>query len=301
MPVKPSGNPAVPKLNRSPGLRTLHPNLVAVLNSRLDATAMPPTSTTTVVLDKSNDRIKRMFASIAAKYDLMNHLLSLNIDRRWRKRAVQAVMPDGTGPILDLCTGTGDLALEYWRATGGRFPIVGADFCREMLEVARRKSTALGVGMGIDWIEADAQALPFPDHHFQLVTIAFGIRNVADTSRGLQEIYRVCKPGGKIGILEFSLPRWAPLHVAYSWYFRTLLPFVGQYLARNDELAYKYLPSSVMEFPQGAAFAEQLQATGFEGVTYKSLTFGIATIYTGRKPRQQSVETPGDLVMGKAS
>ncbi|HEY6564961.1 MAG TPA: bifunctional demethylmenaquinone methyltransferase/2-methoxy-6-polyprenyl-1,4-benzoquinol methylase UbiE [Pirellulaceae bacterium] len=235
-------------------------------------------------LDKSKERVQRMFASIAHRYDLMNHVLSLNIDRRWRARMVRDVFPTRSGPILDLCTGTGDLALLYWKETHGRFPIVGADFCPEMLAHARRKAQRLGAGAAIEWLEADALALPFPDDHFQLVTVAFGVRNLADTEAGLREVVRVCQPGGSVGILEFSLPTWQPFRGVYRWYFRAVLPRLGQWLARNPESAYRYLPSSVAEFPYGDVFAVLLRRVGLTSVTYRPLTGGITTLYMGRKP-----------------
>ena len=162
-------------------------------------------------VDKSGERIKRMFAAISPKYDLMNHLLSLNIDRSWRRRTVQMLPPHGNAPILDLCTGTGDLALEFWNVTRGSAPIVGADFCPEMLELAGRKKRDRSISEELTFVEADAQALPFSSDTFQIVTVAFGLRNVERTSLALSEIHRVCRPGGRVGILEFSPPTLWPL------------------------------------------------------------------------------------------
>jgi demethylmenaquinone methyltransferase/2-methoxy-6-polyprenyl-1,4-benzoquinol methylase len=154
-------------------------------------------------LDKSEIRIRQMFGSIAPTYDLLNHLLSLNIDRYWRWRTTRLVPPRGLAPILDLCTGTGDLALAYHRAGKGQIPITGADFCREMLELACTKAT----GKPIRWVQADAQNLPFAADQFQIVCVAFGLRNVTNTDRGLAEMVRVARSGGRIAILEFSKPR----------------------------------------------------------------------------------------------
>jgi demethylmenaquinone methyltransferase/2-methoxy-6-polyprenyl-1,4-benzoquinol methylase len=234
----------------------------------------------TVTVDKSGERVKRMFASIAPRYDLMNHLLSLGIDRRWRKKTVRLLPPIGDDPILDVCTGTGDLALAYHRRTGGKVPIVGTDFCPEMLAIARSKAES---DSNVTWLEADTQALPFNDNHFQLVVVAFGIRNVADTMAGLKEMVRVCRPGGRVGVLEFSKPDVQPFKTLYRWYFTKLLPIVGQRLARNDHQAYEYLPNSVSEFATGEEFARQLRAAGLAQVRYHPFTLGIATLYIGEK------------------
>ncbi len=235
------------------------------------------------VVDKSGDRIKRMFAGIAGKYDLMNHMLSCNVDRLWRRTTVKALPPDGKGPILDVCTGTGDLALAYWKASGGETPIIGTDFCPEMLTIARQKQGRLGIQRNLEFKEADAQDLPFSNDTFQLVTVAFGLRNVENTELGLTEMLRVCRPGGRVGILEFSRPGVWPLSALYQAYFRHILPRIGQWIARNDESAYAYLPASVGAFPSGEELASILRAVGFRAVTYRPLTLGIATLYVGTK------------------
>jgi demethylmenaquinone methyltransferase/2-methoxy-6-polyprenyl-1,4-benzoquinol methylase len=148
----------------------------------------------TSLLDKRETRIRRMFNSIAPRYDLLNHLLSLNVDRYWRRRTTRLVPPDGGAPILDVCTGTGDLALAYDRAAAGRVPVVGADFCHEMLVRARHKAERAGAAGRVRFVEADAQRLPFPDNHFQIACVAFGLRNVTDTERGIAEMVRVTRP-----------------------------------------------------------------------------------------------------------
>jgi demethylmenaquinone methyltransferase/2-methoxy-6-polyprenyl-1,4-benzoquinol methylase len=224
-----------------------------------------------------------MFGQIAGRYDFLNHLLSLNIDRYWRWRTVRKVPPTGEAPILDLCTGTGDLAIAYRKAGEGRAPVVGADFCHEMLVIGRQKGFERH---GIEFVEADAMRLPFPSDHFQIVSVAFGLRNVADTDRGLREMVRVCRPGGKVAVLEFSSPRWQPFRGVYQWYFRNVLPKIGQMLARNQFDAYGYLPQSVSEFPDGPALADRLRAAGLESVTFHPLTLGVATLYVGVKPRK---------------
>jgi demethylmenaquinone methyltransferase/2-methoxy-6-polyprenyl-1,4-benzoquinol methylase len=240
------------------------------------------------LLDKREVRIQRMFGQIAPCYDFLNHLLSLNIDKYWRSKTAQLVPPAAAtaGPILDLCTGTGDLALTYDRAAAGSVPIFAADFCHEMLVRAARKSQQRGAQERIRFLEADAQVLPFADNTFQLVTVAFGLRNVTDPDRGLAEMVRVTRPGGRIAILEFSKPRHWLLGRLYRWYFRYALPLLGQLISRNRESAYRYLPESVLSFPDYDELAAKLRAHGLIQVNYQPLTFGIATLYAGVKPEQ---------------
>ena len=235
------------------------------------------------LLDKREARIRRMFGQIAPWYDFLNHALSLNIDRRWRTKTARLVPPDSAeaGPILDLCTGTGDLALAYDRAAKGSVPIVGADFCHEMLVRAVEKTSA--TGGRIRFVEADAQSLPFPNDTFQIVTIAFGLRNVTDTDRGLAEMVRVARPGGRIAILEFSRPRNRFFGRLFAFYFRQVLPRVGQLLSRSKENAYKYLPESALRFPDYEALAEKMRSHGLSEVHFVPFTFGIATLYVGVK------------------
>jgi len=225
-----------------------------------------------------------MFASIAGKYDLLNHLLSLNIDHYWRRRTTQLVPPVGDAPILDLCTGTGDLALAYDRAAEGRVPILAADFCHEMLTRAEAKTRQRQASERIRYLEADAQRLPFADDQFQITTVAFGLRNVTDTDRGLAEMVRVTRPGGKVAILEFSQPRGWLLGRLYRFYFRWVLPLIGQTISRSKANAYRYLPASVMEFPDGEALAARLRRHGLSDVRWYPLTFGVASLYVGTKP-----------------
>jgi demethylmenaquinone methyltransferase/2-methoxy-6-polyprenyl-1,4-benzoquinol methylase len=242
------------------------------------------------LLDKREARIRRMFGQIAPWYDFLNHLLSLNIDKRWRDLTAKRVPPGpaSDGPILDLCTGTGDLALTYFRTTGGCVPVVGADFCHEMLVRAADKATNAGAAERIRFVEADAQALPFPADTFQLLTVAFGLRNITDPDAGLSEMVRVLRPGGKLAVLEFSKPRHRLLGAGYRAYFRYVLPLVGQLLSRSKESAYRYLPESVLKFPDYEELAAKLRAHGLTDVWYEPLTFGIATLYVGRKPLRDS-------------
>jgi demethylmenaquinone methyltransferase/2-methoxy-6-polyprenyl-1,4-benzoquinol methylase len=240
------------------------------------------------LLDKRETRIRTMFGDIAHRYDLLNHLLSLNIDRYWRWRTTRLAPPrlpaaGPAAPILDVCTGTGDLALAYDRAAKQRVPIVGADFCLPMLLPARAKTQRRRAAERIRYVEADTQRLPFPDNTFQLTTVAFGLRNVTDTDRGLAEMVRVTQPGGRVAILEFSQPHHWLFGRLYRFYFRWILPRVGQAVSHSRDNAYSYLPASVMEFPDGAALAEKLRGRGLTDVRWHPLTFGIATLYIGTK------------------
>ncbi|MEX2188045.1 MAG: bifunctional demethylmenaquinone methyltransferase/2-methoxy-6-polyprenyl-1,4-benzoquinol methylase UbiE [Pirellulales bacterium] len=244
-------------------------------------------------IDKSNARVQRMFAQIAPRYDAMNHVLSMNVDRYWRRRTVRKVPPQGDRPILDVCTGTGDLAIAYAKAArraakregnaAKPAAVVGADFCAEMLEVAEQKRLRLALGDGLSFIEADAQRLPFDDGQFQIVSVAFGLRNVCDTDAGLREMVRVLRPGGRLAVLEFSMPSRQPLRGIYRWYFRRVLPKIGERLARNDRQAYEYLPATVAEFPSGEALCERMRAAGLREASHHPMTFGIATLYVGVK------------------
>jgi len=236
------------------------------------------------LVDKRETRIRGMFGHIAPRYDLLNHLLSLNVDRYWRWRTTRLVPPAGAEPILDVCTGTGDLALAYDRAAQHKVPIVGADFCEPMLQRAVAKTLRARADERIRYVEADAQHLPFPDNAFQISTVAFGLRNVTDTDRGIAELVRVTRPGGRVAILEFSQPRGWILGPLYRFYFRRILPLIGQIISRSKESAYRYLPASVMEFPDGEALADRLRGHGLAEVRWHSLTFGIATLYVGTKP-----------------
>jgi len=195
---------------------------------------------------------------------------------------VRKVPLTGDGPMLDLCTGTGDLALAY--AKRSTAPVMAADFCHEMLAIGIQKGDKRGFQDRLTFVEADAQRLPFPENTFQIVTVAFGLRNVTDTDRGLREMTRVCRAGGKVAVLEFSSPTIWPFSSLYRWYFRHVLPRIGQALSRNASSAYNYLPQSVGEFPCGPALVERMVQAGLTKVSYTPLTFGVATLYVGTKP-----------------
>ena len=227
-------------------------------------------------VDKSGERVQGMFAEIAPRYDLVNRMLSGGIDVWWRSITVNRAPPPVHGAILDVCTGTGDLALAYAARSGPGVRVVASDFCRPMLDRGKKKSQRSN--LAIEWIEADAMQLPFADATFDLVTVAFGLRNIADTARGLAEMARVCKPGGQLAVLEFSLPRQRMVRAGYLWYFRNVLPRIGNAVARNASDAYTYLNQSVEEFPSGEALAALLRQAGFTTVDMLPLTLGIATL-----------------------
>ncbi len=240
------------------------------------------TAKKTIVVDKSGERVQKMFGEIAPSYDRMNHILSMNVDRYWRRRTVRTLEPHTRQPILDCCSGTGDLAFAFESATGFEVPVVAADFCHEMLAVGEQKRLKRSRSQ-VAFVEADTQDLPFNDSQFQIVSAAFGLRNVADTDLGLREMTRVCCAGGQVAILEFSTPRMQPIKGLYSWYFKNVLPKVGQALARNSSSAYNYLPESVGEFPAYEKLVERMLAAGLSTARFIPLTFGIATLYVGVK------------------
>jgi len=196
---------------------------------------------------------------------------------------VKKLEPRTGEPISGCLHGDGDLAIAFQRATGGKSEIVAADFCREMLEIGRRKQARAGIGGELTFIEADAQHLPLESDRFAIVSVAFGLRNVADTDRGLAEMARVCRPGGQVAILEFSTPRVA----AAAGDLPALFPicFAADWAALCEEQigAYEYLPATVAQFPDGEALAERMRSVGLKNVKHWPLTFGIATLYVGRK------------------
>ncbi|MEO8521541.1 MAG: bifunctional demethylmenaquinone methyltransferase/2-methoxy-6-polyprenyl-1,4-benzoquinol methylase UbiE [Acidobacteriota bacterium] len=231
--------------------------------------------------DKTPARIAGMFDAIAPRYDLLNHLLSAGLDRRWRDRAVEALALADGARVLDLCTGTGDLAL----ATVTRVPgasVVGVDFAGEMLRLALVKVRAASLGSRVTLVRGDATRIPLASGSCDGATIAFGIRNVAEPERALGEIARVLRPGAPLAILEFGQPRIPGLRTAYAWYFRYMLPLVGRLISKHQS-AYSYLPASVGTFPPAAEFARTLAATGFSQVRAVPLTFGIVYLFTGRR------------------
>lgn len=236
------------------------------------------------IVDKSGDRVRKMFAEIAPRYDQLNHLLSFNSDKRWRKRVIEILrLPPGL-PVLDTCTGTGDLAIEMAKKLGPTTRIVGSDFCPEMLQLAERKRNSLVPEHHLEFLEADSQSLPFRENEFNTVTVAFGLRNVATTELGLSEMVRVCCSGGEVAILEFSKPTIFGLRHMYQAYFKHVLPRIGQGLSKNSQSAYRYLPESVHEFPSGEALAQMMRNAELIDIRMFPMTLGVVTLYVGTKP-----------------
>lgn len=222
-----------------------------------------------------------MFSSIAPRYDLLNHLLSFNVDRLWWRRtarAFAATLARHDARVLDLCCGTGDMAFALRRQAGKAAPfILGADFSHPMLRRAAKKSA----GTKLCWVEADALRLPLPDAALDLVTAAFGFRNLADYDAGLREIARVLCPGGEAGILDFGEPRGL-IGAVYRLYFRHILPKIGTIIS-GVKGPYQYLPASVERFPAPQEMVERMRAAGFREATWTPYTFGIAGLYRGKK------------------
>jgi demethylmenaquinone methyltransferase/2-methoxy-6-polyprenyl-1,4-benzoquinol methylase len=222
----------------------------------------------------------QMFNDIARSYDFLNHLLSLNIDKSWRKKAIKKLKSKNPKMILDVATGTGDLALAAISLKPDK--IVGVDVSEGMLSVAKEKVARRNLSSTITFVLAPCEKLPFSDSSFDAAMVAFGVRNFENPERGLREIFRVLRPGGKLVVLEFSLPRQKWILPMYRWYFHRVLPAVGK-LFSKDLAAYRYLPESVEAFPKGPEFLELLNRAGFSSSTCQSLTFGICGMYTGLK------------------
>lgn len=226
--------------------------------------------------------VRRMFAGIAPRYDFLNHLLSLNRDRVWRRRTARALAPHlapAGSRALDLCCGTGDLALELRRV--GQASVVGSDFVHSMLTRAQEKVRRAGVSL--PFLEADALNLPFVEDSFDVVTAAFGFRNLANYQRGLEEIRRVLKRGGEAGILEFALPQRGLFARLYRLYFHRVLPWLGGMIS-GSRAAYSYLPASVERFPDCNGFARWMESAGFRNVRYQLWTGGTVALYLAEKP-----------------
>lgn len=229
--------------------------------------------------------VREMFTSIAPRYDLLNHVLSLNVDRLWWRRTARTfrhILVRTEARALDLCCGTGDMTFALRRQAGNSSArIVGADFTHAMLQRATLKSKSLS-DLAPSWIEADALTLPFPSQHFDLVTSAFGFRNLADYDRGLREIVRVLRPGGECGILDFSEPK-GMMGILYRVYFKEVLPRVGTMIS-GVRGPYAYLPTSVQRFPEPEEMLQRMKTAGFAEATWTPYTFGIAGLYRGKKP-----------------
>ncbi len=226
------------------------------------------------------DQVRSMFDRIASRYDLLNRLLSFGIDRIWRRNVVKLLRGFQAPVILDVATGTGDLAVEICRINP--VAVYGLDLSSQMLEVAQKKIQQKNLHMTIQLREGDSENLPFEDNFFDAVTVAFGVRNFENLGKGLAEMQRVLRPGGKLIVLEFSKPSVFPFKQFYYFYFTRILPWWGGMISRDKD-AYKYLPASVLQFPEGEDFENELQTAGLEPEKSIPQTFGIATIYVSIK------------------
>jgi demethylmenaquinone methyltransferase/2-methoxy-6-polyprenyl-1,4-benzoquinol methylase len=232
--------------------------------------------------DKSAARVEEMFDAIAGRYDFLNHLLSGGIDRRWRRKAIRSLALTGRERVLDLCTGTADLAIAARTARPGAARVVGVDFAGGMLRVGSEKLRHRGLHDSIALVRGDATRIPAASRSVDAVTVAFGIRNVENAEAACAEIYRVLAPGGRIAILEFALPTVPGVRSAYLWYFEHVLPRLGRMISRHDA-AYTYLPESVGAFPLPDEFVKLLRQTGFVNICAGSLTFGVVYLYTASR------------------
>jgi len=226
------------------------------------------------------EQVARMFDSISHRYDFLNHFLSLGIDKAWRKKAIRLLEPTKPKTILDVATGTGDFAIQALSLKPER--VTGVDISEGMLEVGRKKIEKRGVQHTIELRLADSENLPFEENKFDAVTVGFGVRNFENLKLGLGEILRVMKPGATLVVLEFSHPKGFPFKQLYNFYFKTILPKLGNWISR-DRAAYSYLPESVEAFPDGEKFIDILKEIGYKNISCKSLTFGISSIYTAQK------------------
>lgn len=241
----------------------------------------------TELLTKKGVYIQQMFGSIARVYDLLNTILSFNFDKSWRRFAVKVsnVTPDAK--VLDVCAGTGDLAIAYSKVLNGSGKVIGSDFCHEMVRLADLKLKKRNLSDKIKVIEADTLHLPFQDNSFQVSAVAFGIRNVADLRAGITEMMRITVPGGRVVILEFSQPINPIFKAVYYFYFKKILPFIGSLISRSKYNAYSYLPSSVLNFPDRYGLRAQMETCGLEDVKIYTRTLGIVTIHVGTKHKHQ--------------
>ncbi|MBF9252362.1 bifunctional demethylmenaquinone methyltransferase/2-methoxy-6-polyprenyl-1,4-benzoquinol methylase UbiE [Pontibacter sp. 172403-2] len=230
--------------------------------------------------ENKKQQVATMFNNIAGKYDFLNHFLSAGIDIIWRKKAVSLLKAEQPKLVLDIATGTADFAIETLRLNPEK--IVGVDISEGMLAVGREKLAKRGLSHKIELKYGDSENLPFADNSFDAITVAFGVRNFEHLAKGLAEMNRVLKPGGMAVVLEFSKPRSFPMKQLYQFYFKNILPVVGKIVSK-DNAAYTYLPESVQAFPDGQDFINIFQEVGFKNIRWHSLTFGISSIYTGKK------------------
>ena len=231
--------------------------------------------------EKKGKQVRRMFDSIAGSYDLLNHTLSMGFDMGWRRKGVSFLKPFRPETILDIATGTGDLAILMYRLLRPA-KIVGADISDGMMDVGRKKVEEAGLSNVISFDRQDCTALTYPDASFDAVTAAFGVRNFEEMEKGIGEMYRVLKPGGHVMILELSTPVYFPVKQLYRLYSKTVIPFIGQCFSKQKE-AYTYLPESVRVVPQGKEMTALLGRCGFQEARFRTFTFGICSLYTGTK------------------
>ena len=231
-------------------------------------------------------RIKNLFAAVARHYDFLNSLLSLRRDRRWRRETVKVSGVAPTSKVLDVCTGTGELALAYADKVSAEGFVIGADFCFEMLVIGDRKlQRPVGAvsNRTTNFLAADTLTLPFLDNTFDVVSVGFGIRNVSDLEMGIREMTRVAAPGGRVVILEFTQPTNLLFRSLYYFYFTKILPFIGNRISGSEDDAYGYLPRSVMKFPDCEALKDVMEQCGLIDVRFYRKTFGIVAIHVGKK------------------
>lgn len=227
--------------------------------------------------------VEAMFDTIAPRYDLLNRVLSFGIDQHWRTRAIELLKAERPTRVLDVATGTADLAIKAEQMLHPR-EVVGVDLSAEMLRYGREKLDRRGLSPRITLVQGDASDLPFDDNAFDAALVAFGVRNFEDLTAGLRGIGRVLSPGGVLVVLEFSRPRATPIKELYRWYSANILPRIGGALS-PDQSAYEYLPASVAAFPDGPDFLERMREAGFDDLRWEPLTFGVASLYKGRVPR----------------
>ena len=232
-------------------------------------------------MEERAQAIRGMFSRISPHYDLLNHLLSGNIDRLWRRRVAREVVRNQTRQVLDVCSGTGDLAFALLQRMNGHGSVIGADFSSAMLQRAKQKAETAGVAQRVQFIESDGLKLPFADASFDAVTVAFGLRNLTDWNAGLREMARVTRSGGRVAILEFSVPRWQPFRWLYLFYFTQVLPRLGNAVSRSK--AYQYLTDTVLNWPAPDRLAGMMEEAGLRQVGYRPLTGGIACLHVGTK------------------
>ena len=226
------------------------------------------------------EKIQEMFDSVAPSYDRLNHIMSLGVDRIWRRKALKEIVDGSQQRILDVACGTGDSTIAIAKAAGSGTRVTGIDISEGMMSLVMRKASHEGVHDRIKLLKADAEALPFPDGQFHRVTCAFGIRNFEHKDIALQEFLRVLAPGGKAVILELSVPDNRRLRRLYDLYFMHILPFIGGLISGNKQ-AYKYLPASVHAFPAPPVFCDMMRTAGFSNVRFRTFTFGLCRLYIG--------------------